>query len=339
MDPHHSARTLLPFALVLTLLPLLATAQGETGGSRLDSGQCPPNTEATLVYSPFKPYFTWYHGDRQKCWVVADCLFEAAGESRKQQFAATALVMGLIPLTLKDIAWPERRLIYVTKRLNWVVEVLVLALGLVPLETGRRSETRGRSRENNMIAKKAWALSRGAIIGVIAVMWLGLVAAYAGLTFMEVYSKRSALGCPFPLFVPVWYVIALIPASIHAVFASLRRRRHNKRLERLQHVDPCAPVAKNGFRVPVPTEEDLERKRKIISAVQGADEDWPVQMAWGVYYIAGTLVFTSVMAVTVVELVCWVGLGFAVTGCSKVLAFFLCLVFERTGEGDCGDED
>ena len=45
-------------------------------------------------------------------------MFEAAGESRKQQFAAIALVMGLIPLTLKDVAWPERRIIYVTKRLN-----------------------------------------------------------------------------------------------------------------------------------------------------------------------------------------------------------------------------
>lgn len=80
---------------------------------------------------------------------------EAAGESRKQQFAATALVMGLIPLTLKDIAWPEKRLIYVTKRLNWFVGVLVWALGLVPLKTRSRSESRGRSRENNMIAKKA----------------------------------------------------------------------------------------------------------------------------------------------------------------------------------------
>jgi uncharacterized membrane protein len=334
MAPQQSLLHLLPFSLILALFPILAHAQGETGGGRLDSGQCPLDTEATLVYSPFKPYFTWMHGDVQKCWVIADCLFEAAGESRKQQFAATALVMGLIPLTLKDIAWPERRLIYVTKRLNWIVEVLVLALGLVPLETGRRSETRGRSRENNMIAKLAWGLSRGAIIAIIAVVSIGLIACYAALTFMEVYSKRSALGCPFPLFVPVWYVVALIPASIHAVFASLRRRRHNKRLERLQNVDPLAPITKNGFQVPVATEEDVERKKKIISAVQGADEDWPVQMAWGVYYIAGTLVFTSIMAVTVVELVCWVGLGFAVTGCSKVLAFFLCLVFERTGEED-----
>jgi len=46
---------------------------------------------------------------------------------------------------------------------------------------------------------------------------------------------------------------------------------------------------------------------------------------------AGTLIFTSIMAVTVVELIVWVALGFAVTGTSKILAFFLCLVFEETG--------
>jgi hypothetical protein len=338
MAPLTLPTTLLSLAL-LTLLPLLAAAEGETGAGRMDSGQCPPNTEATLVHTPFKPYFTWYHGDRQKCWVIADCLFEAAGESRKQQFAATALVMGLIPLTLKDIAWPERRLIYVTKRLHWVVEILVLALGLVPLETGNRSETRGKSRENNMIAKKAWAFNRGSIIFIIAGCWISLIASYAGLTFMEIYSKRSALGCPFPLFIPVWYVVALVPASIHSIFASLRRWRHQKRLERLQYVNLHAPSTKNGFRVPTPTEEDQEHKEMIISAVQGADEDWPVQMAWAVYYIAGTLVFTSIMAVTVPELVCWVGLGFAVSGCSKVLAFFLCLVFEKTGDEVDGCEE
>lgn len=326
--------------LLLTLLPLLAHAEGETGGNRIDSGQCPPDTESTLVYSPFKAYFSFalFRGDAQKCWVAADCLFEAAGESRKQQFAATALVMGLIPLTLKDIAWPERRLIYVTKRLHWAVEVLVLGLGLVPLETeGGTAETRRKSREGNMLAKKAWALGRGSIVAIIGVCWLGLFASYAGLVFMEIYSKRSALGCPYPVFVATWYVVALVPAAIHALFAGLRRSRNERRVRRLEHGGPVTPTAKYGYRNA--GEEDLERKRKIVSAVQGADEDWPVQMAWGVYYIAGTLVFTSIMAVTVVELVCWVALGFAVTGCSKILAFFLCLVFEETGVPDNGLEE
>jgi hypothetical protein len=74
--------------------------------------------------------------------------------------------------------------------------------------------------------------------------------------------------------------------------------------------------------LPVPA-EDLEPKPKVLSAVQ---------MAWGVYYIADTLIYTSIMAVTVVELCVWVLLPFAVTGCSKVLAAFWCLVYEETGK-------
>ncbi|KAJ4300857.1 hypothetical protein N0V90_002945 [Kalmusia sp. IMI 367209] len=323
-----STRGSLPFTYTLLLalsLPLLALAQGSTGGNRIDSGQCPEDAESMLVFSPFKPYFHWdfFRGNRQRCWVAADCLFEAAGESRKQQFAATALVMGLIPLTLKDIAWPERRIIHVTKRLNAFVEVLVLALGLVPLETRNAAETRRKSRENNMLAKKAWRLSHGAILGVIVACWIGVFASYAGLVFMEIYSKRSALGCTYPVFVASWYVVALVPAGIHAVFATVRRRKHERRLLQMHLSKPLFPKT---------PEEGAEEKKKIVSAVPGADEDWPVQMAWGVYYIAGTLIFTSVMAVTVAELVVWVGLGFAVTGSSKILAFFLCLVGEKTGE-------
>jgi hypothetical protein len=83
--------------------------------------------------------------------------------------------------------------------------------------------------------------------------------------------------------------------------------------------------------LPVPA-EGLERKPKVLSAVQGAEEDWPVQMAWGVYYIAGTLIDTSIMAVTVVELCVWVLLTFAVTGCSKVLTAFWYLVYVETGK-------
>lgn len=326
----------MPILLVSALLPLLTLAQGETGGSRIDYGLCPANVEASMVYSPFKPYFHWpmFKGDVQKCWVAADCLFEAAGESRKQQFAATALVMGLIPLTLKDIAWPERRIIHVTRRLNWVVEVLVLALGLVPLETGSREVTIAKSGENNMIAKATWGLRRVWVILWVAVCSALVVASYAGMAIMEIYSKRSALGCPFPVFVAAWYVVALVPASIHAFFASIRRWRHARKF-RPQDFSSSHNQIKTGEQIASRelAQEDPERKRKIVSAVQGADEDWPVQLAWGIYYIAGTLIFTSIMAVTVVELVCWVGLGFAVSGSSKLLAFFLCLVFEKTGRG------
>ena len=154
---------------------------------------------------------------------------------------------------------------------------------------------------------------------------------------MEIYSKRSALGCVFPVFVAAWYIVALVPASIHSFFASLRRWRHSRELRHNSpEVRPISPLH-DYTKTAHPSErtaraQDAERKRKIISAVQGADEDWPVQLSWGIYYIAGTLIFTSLMGVTVIELVCWVGLSCMVTGSSKLLAFFLCLVFEKTGE-------
>jgi hypothetical protein len=177
---------------------------------------------------------------------------------------------------------------------------------------------------------------------------------YAGLALMEVFSKRSALGCPYPFSIATWHVVALIPAAVHSLFASLRRQRYQTELIRratlqsrqdqhgilLQNVSGT-PSYQRPKRVHHTlrssgeegddAEEGNDRDRKIASAVQGADEDWPVQMAWGVYYIAGTLVFTSIMAVTVIELAVWVVLGFATTGCSKILAFFICLVFEETG--------
>lgn len=334
MAPSPSSTLYNAALLALALAPFLVRAQGETGGGRIDSNQCPDDVESSMVFSPFKPYFYWpmFQGDVQKCWVAADCLFEAAGESRKQQFAATALVMGLIPLTLKDIAWPERRIIHVTNRLNIFIEIVVLALGLVPTETGNKEKTIKKSGESNMIAKAAWRMGRAAIIFWILACTILVLASYAGLAIMEIYSKRSALGCPFPIFVSAWYVIALVPAAIHALFASIRRYRNSKKLPAKD--DGQYDAHKNAFTSVQAREtaEEAERKKKIISAVQGADEDWPVQLAWGIYYIAGTLIFTSIMAVTVPELVVWVGLGFAVTGSSKVLAFFLCLVFEKTSK-------
>lgn len=315
--------------LVLFFWVVLATANGETGSDRIGSGQCPDNVETVMVYSPFKPYwkFSKFGHDRQKCWVAADCLFEAAGESRKQQFAATALVMGLIPMTLKDVAWPERRILHVTKPLPWICDILVLALGLVPLPTekGAPLSTRQSSEANNGLAKYAWKMRRFTIRLVVAALAICLVTCYAALVFNEMYSKRSALGCVVPFFVAAWYVIALLPASIHRVFAGRRKTRF-KTLE--QEDDSQSGVANKTL---LTREYEFERRGKIVSAIQGADEDWPVQMAWGIYYIAGTLIFTSIMAVTIVELIVWVTLCLAVTGISKILAFFVCLLFEETG--------
>lgn len=334
--------------LILLFWAISAAANGETGSDRIGSGQCPENVETIMVYSPFKPYwkFSKFGHDRQKCWVASDCLFEAAGESRKQQFAATALVMGLIPMTLKDVAWPERRIVHVTKPLPWLCDILVLALGLVPLPTDRGAflPTRQRSEANNGLAEYAWKMRRPAIRLMVTALAICLMMCYAALVFNEIYSKRSALGCVVPFFITAWYIVALIPASIHRVFAGRRKNR----VERLEQENDTGlgeqtkdsliihRQLQNGLTKTANKGLDTRKcecgcRGATVSAVQGADEDWPVQMAWGIYYIAGTLIFTSIMAVTIIELVVWVALCLAVTGISKILAFFVCLLFEETG--------
>jgi hypothetical protein len=356
----------------LLLLPLFASAReeaqrgGPSGSGRIDGNQCPYDTlyeiDAHMVYSPFKPFwkFTRANANTPNCWLVSDCLFEAAGESRKQQFAATALVMGLIPLTIKDIAWPARRIIFVTLDLPWWAEILVLSLGLVPMKTGNQKVTRRRSCQSGPVAARGWKMKKNSIRYCILICLAMLLLCLASLFVMEAYSKRSSLGCPVPIFVAMWHIIALIPGAIHSFFAKFRSRRYERKNPHL--TDPSLPLSAHHERLVGETlsiasfqrsrlpahglhidindenEEDehaeptgRERERKIASAIQGANEAWPVQMAWGVYYIAGTLVFTSIMAVTVPELVVWVMLGLAMAASSKLLAFFLSLSFEETG--------
>ena len=61
-----------------------------------------------------------------------------------------------------------------------------------------------------------------------------------------------------------------------------------------------------------------------LSAVQRGKEEWWIQFIWAVYYAAGTLVFSSIMAVTVIELVVWVILSCYTVAASWFLAFRLC---------------
>lgn len=68
------------------------------------------------------------------------------------------------------------------------------------------------------------------------------------------------------------------------------------------------------------------------SPVQGRGKLWLVQLMWAIYYVAGTLVYTSIMAVTVIELFLWVVVSIAVTAASKILAFFLCMAVEKRWE-------
>ncbi|KAJ6268167.1 hypothetical protein PSV08DRAFT_411187 [Bipolaris maydis] len=319
-------RTVRTLLFILFIQVTVTAAAGETGSDRIGTGQCPENVESIMAYSPFKPY-----------WKFDKFKHDSCGESRKQQFAATALVMGLIPLTLKDVAWPERRIVHVTEPLPWLCDILVLALGLVPLPAEKETllSAHQRNEESNGLAGYAWNMRRSAIRFMVVTLVICLLACYAALVFNEIYSKRSALGCVVPFFITAWYIVALLPASIHRAFAG-RRQARIKRLhqERETHIG-LIPLQGSGIRPALVQNTTITvecNNGRVVSAIQGADEDWPVQMAWGIYYIAGTLIFASIMAVTIIEMAVWVFLCLAVTGISKVLAFFICLLFEKTGQ-------
>jgi hypothetical protein len=97
--------------------------------------ECPPGD---IVYTPFtsiqQSLYTSLTGHTDNgCWYWAICVLATADEARKQQFNTTSLVMGLVPIILRDVAWPERRLIYVLRRLSRLVEVIARTLGIVPV--------------------------------------------------------------------------------------------------------------------------------------------------------------------------------------------------------------
>ena len=65
-----------------------------------------------------------------------------------------------------------------------------------------------------------------------------LVLCYTGLVFNEIYSKRSTLGSVVPFFVIAWYLVALVPATIHSIFARLRKARLQRMVQaHLQNFD------------------------------------------------------------------------------------------------------
>ena len=99
--------------------------------------------------------------------------------------------MGLVPLILKDIAWPERRLAFISSPLNVVVEVIVRALGLVPVV----------NRKAKPVPLPRQLTKRNMGIITLALLTFSLLTAYAALVIMEFFSKRSSLGCPYPLFI------------------------------------------------------------------------------------------------------------------------------------------
>ncbi|KAL2846940.1 hypothetical protein BJY01DRAFT_247004 [Aspergillus pseudoustus] len=270
---------------------------------------CPDPSE--IVYSPFKPWFQFDYGPAGgDCWTGAICTLGQADAARNQQFAATALVMGILPIILRDIAWPERRAVLISSQLPPLVELLVRALGLDPMT---RESVSSQWAEEDVHRWVEWVRtspiagagvkSRLIIRILVAVSLFVLLVAYAALALIEIYSKRSALGCVYPVIALTWCVVALAPAAVHVLFKNYWNRRRARKEENESSGRP--------------------------SAVQGADEAWPVQFAWAIYYIVGTLVFTSIMAITPLELFVWVVVMSIVTGASKMLALYVCLMLRN----------
>ena len=127
-----------------------------------------------------------------------------AVEVRKQQFAATSLVMDLVPLILKNTSSPERSLTPVPEPLIVVVEVRVRAWGISPVD---KPDTK-RAHLSERLSRRNFGG------GTLLVLILSLIISYGALVAMESFSKMSSLGCPYPLFVCTWFIIALIPAGI-----------------------------------------------------------------------------------------------------------------------------
>ncbi len=188
-----SAHLHLKHAITFIIFALLSFSALTTPADALNlSDVCPPAS----TYSPFKKWpsdllLVTGPTKNSACWYWADCVITQSPEVRKQQFAATSLVMGLVPLILKDIAWPERRLAFISSPLNVVVEVIVRALGLVPVV----------NRKAKPVPLPRQLTKRNMGIITLALLTFSLLTAYAALVIMEFFSKRSSLGCPYPLFI------------------------------------------------------------------------------------------------------------------------------------------
>jgi hypothetical protein len=203
-------------------------------------------------------------------------------------------------------------------------------------------------------------LTRKRLILLLALSAFSLLLSYGILAVTEVYSNRSSLGCPYPIFILTWNLLAIFPAALETVFRRPARRKpalevvsqpngaddieQNKQLSDEATDDPfistgTSQSASEIRHRHVAQTQQLDsapavRKRLAIpledtSSVQGRGKPWLVQLVWAVYYIAGTLVYSSIMAVTVAELTVWVLTSVAVTAASKFLAFFLCMAVQR----------
>ena len=146
-----------------------------------------------------------------------------------------------------------------------------------------------------------------------------LLLAYGLLVVMEVFSKRSSLGCPVPAFVVLWFIIALAPAAVEVAFSRFKDRKRR----------PAPTVigvteSRNNEAIKSGNGNRGNSTVVVSESIQGGEQHWIVQFCWGLYYSAGGLIFTSIMLVTVVELFTWMLLAGVATVASKLLAYKLC---------------
>ena len=187
------------------LIPLLILFASARASNLTVADVCPPSS----IYTPFKKWpsdLLLVNGptENSACWWWAECVIDQSPEVRKSQFAATSFVMGLVPLILKDIAWPDRRQVFVPSPLNIVIEAIVRALGLIPVVKD----------DAKPIYLPYKFSKRKSGMATLVLLTLSLLVAYAALVVIEFFSKRSSLGCPYPLFICTWFIIALIPAGV-----------------------------------------------------------------------------------------------------------------------------
>ncbi|CAG8955262.1 hypothetical protein HYFRA_00011244 [Hymenoscyphus fraxineus] len=270
---------------------------------------------SVLIYGPFTPWPKSIVGmidgppnDNMACWYYADCIFQLIPETRKQQHQATSLVMGLIPLVLKDIAWPHRRIAHIPHLLPWYTEIIVRALGLNPVVKRRRKISYGRTFNS--------FTSHVILYSLIFV----LVGMYAILIIIEVYSKRSSLGCPVPIFIVAWFIVGLIPSAVEVAASRSRRRSEHS------NTSPMGSRSEAGAVEALVLDSTRAIGLKVTNqeAVQGSGEALFVQIGWASYYTAGTLVFSSIMLVSVSELCAWLLATSATAAVSKMFAYKLC---------------
>ena len=320
--------------------------------------ECPDN----IVYSPFQKSPPGSIGRLDNCWYWASCVFQNADETRKQQFSATAFVMGLVPIILRDIAWPERRLVYVSKSLPKLAEMLVRALGVVPVVTKPHLAHEDNTRQDRTVDTttdmydKVKHLLPHQFWWSFALSTLGLMTAFAALAVVEIFSKRSSIGCVYPVFAVTWHFVALAPATCESLLSNTAKsiphetptsrvptetfhaeedsETYNYTRARSDHAVPASsatwPAAAPRSIEAQQGQQDQKAHAIVAEAshIQGRGKPMIVQFIWAVFYAAGSLIYTSIMAVTVIELFVWVVVSVAVAAGSKLLGFLLCMVFE-----------